>query len=281
VVVAQHGTGGNNMARTPIIWFGGKQLLAQDIISLMPPHTCYVEPFGGGASVLAAKAPVNCDVYNDIDGDVVNFLMQLRKYPERMREAVNSLPYSRQLYEEWKWGRKPRSKFERAVRWFYLNRCGVASGNNHKTGWRHSKEVNPVRGYHAACDLLLEFAERMKYVQIEQLDFREIIDKYDSPNTLFYIDPPYHGNENRYKGKFTEKDHRDLANILRTIKGKAIVSYYSTPLIEEMYQGWDRIEIGTHKFSRLQAKGTKRDPATEILFKNYDYGQMTIFECQA
>lgn len=265
------------MAQTPIIWFGGKQMLAKDIISMMPPHTCYVEPFGGGASVIASKSPVNCDIYNDIDGDVVNFLLQLRKDPERLQKAVESLPYSRQLFQEWKWAKWPRSKFERAVRWFYLNRSYIPGGNNHKTGWKHSGQKNPARGFRTACGLFKTFAERMSTVQIECLDFRDVITKYDSPTTLFYIDPPYDGNENRYKGKFKEKDHRDLADMLRNIQGKAIVSYYSTPLIEELYQGWDRIEISSHKFSRPQARGIERPTATEILFKNYDYGQMTIF----
>ncbi|MFB5189052.1 DNA adenine methylase [Alicyclobacillus fastidiosus] len=131
--------------QTPLIWFGGKSKLADDIIRLMPQHRCYVEPFGGGASVITAKAPVSYEVYNDIDGEVVNFLMVLRDKPHVLAGKCITIPYSRQLYNEWKWAEKPEDPFERAVRWFYLNRSAIAAGNNHRSGWRHSSATNPAR----------------------------------------------------------------------------------------------------------------------------------------
>lgn len=88
--------------RSPLIWFGGKGKTAHHIIGRMPPHSCYVEPFGGAAHVIAQKKPVPSEVYNDIDGEVVNFLMVAISESERLQEACDNLPYSRLIYEKWK-----------------------------------------------------------------------------------------------------------------------------------------------------------------------------------
>lgn len=262
--------------QTPLIWFGGKSKLADDIIRMMPAHKCYVEPFGGGAGVITAKPPVSYEVYNDIDGDVVNFLMVLRQNPHVLAGKCITLPYSRQLYNEWKWAEKPDDPLERAIRWFYLNRSAIASGNNHRSGWRHSSATNPARDYRTACERLVDFAERFATVQIECRDFREVIQCFDSPDTLFYCDPPYVGRENRYKGKFSERDHRDLAELLRGIKGQAIVSYYKHPLVDELYDGWSCAVIETHKFSRPQDAGEERPKAKELLLTNFAAIQQTL-----
>lgn len=260
--------------QTPLIWFGGKSKLADDIIRLMPQHKCYVEPFGGGASVIAAKAPVLYEVYNDIDGDVVNFIMVIREDADRFTRAVGSLPYSRKLYEQWKKEPWPEDDFERALRWFYLNRSGIAKGNaDRTTGWRHSPQINVARSFHNAAARVKEFSERMRYVQIECRGFREIIRVYDTPDTFFYVDPPYIGREDCYAGGFTEQDHRDLAGLLSNIKGQVIVSYYDDALLLELYDGWHRTELTGYVQS---VGGTGPRQAQELLLMNYGAIQQTL-----
>lgn len=173
---------------------------------MMPQHKCYVEPFGGGASVISEKAPVSYEVFNDVDGDLINFLMVLRENPHVLAGKCITLPYFRQLCNEWKWAEKLEDLMERAIRWFYLNRSAITAGNNHRSEWRHSSATNPARDYRTACERLVDFAERFYTVQIECRDFREIIECYDSSDTLFYWDPPYIVRENRYKGRFREND---------------------------------------------------------------------------
>lgn len=107
--------------RSPLSWFGGKSKVAPEIIRRMPDHKVYVEPFGGAAHVIAQKPRVQHGVYNDIDGNLVNFLMVARRNPEKLAEACASIPYSRQLYEQWQKEDMPKDDFERAVRFFYLN----------------------------------------------------------------------------------------------------------------------------------------------------------------
>lgn len=263
--------------RSPLIWFGGKSKVAHHIISKMPPHSCYVEPFGGAAHVIAQKPPIQNEVYNDIDGEVVNFLLVTRNHPQRLQEACDSLPYSRELYEHWKREEAPQDEFERAVRFFYINRSGIAKGNSDSafstdTGWRHSREHNTARTYRSACEIIPQFAERMKSVMIDNRDFRDIFRVYDAPGTLFYVDPPYIGREKYYAGGFSEQDHRDLAEILNQIKGMAILSYYDDPLLLELYPNWTR---ETFQSARQVVNGSN-NIATELLLMNFDIGQQVM-----
>lgn len=271
--------------RSPLIWFGGKSKYAEYIISKFPNHRIYVEPFGGAATVIAQKTRSTHEVYNDIDGNVVNFLLNAIDDPVRLSKACEELPYSRQLYEKWKKDPLPTEAFDKAVRWFYLNRSGINSGNAKdvsQTGWRHSvwSGQNPSNGYISACQMIREFAERMKGVMIEQIDFRSLFEKYDSDKTLFYVDPPYIGREKYYALTEDDKEnpirlHHDLAKILNGIKGKAVLSYYDDPLIDELYSGWNRESFGTYK--QVVGGEGENSPAEELLLMNFDNGQLTLF----
>ena len=273
------------MTRSPLIWFGGKSKYAEYIISRFPKHKKYVEPFGGAAHVIAQKPRISHEVYNDIDGNAVNFLMQVRSDPERLQRDCESIPYSRGLYEKWRREPLPSDPWERAVRWFYLNRSGISKGNAKDvagTGWRHSTQSgqNPAGGYISACNLFQDFANRMKGVMVEQDDFRTIIPKYDDADTLFYVDPPYVDREKYYA--LTEEDrrdpeqlHRDLANLLRNVKGKVVLSYYSDPLIDELYGDWHKETFDAYK--QVVGGDGLGTYAEELLLMNFDNGQLTLF----
>ncbi|CAH1054080.1 DNA adenine methylase [Paenibacillus pseudetheri] len=270
--------------RSPLIWFGGKSKVAQHIISKMPDHTCYVEPFGGAAHVIAQKAPVYSEVYNDIDGEVVNFLMMAITEPKLLQQECDALPYSRALYDKWKREKSPDDDFTRAVRFFYVNRSGIAKGNSAEdfstnTGWRHSREHNTARTYRSACQVIPDFSKRMQSVMIDNRDFRDIIRVYDGPDTLFYVDPPYIGREKYYAGGFNEQDHRDLAELLNSIKGKALISYYDDRLLDDFYpaaeQGgkWHREGFQAAR----QVVNGNNNTAQELLLMNYHIGQIQLF----
>lgn len=265
--------------RSPLIWFGGKSRVANHIINKMPPHECYVELFGGAAHVIAQKAPITNEVYNDIDGEVVNFILVARSDPKRLTEACESLPYSRLLYEKWKKEVPPDDDFERAVRFFYINRSGIAKGNaDYNTGWRHSREHNTARTYQSACQLIERFSKRMSTVMIDNRDFREIVRVYDSLNTLFYVDPPYIDREKRYK--LTAEDqknpmqlHYDLAELLNKVQGKVVLSYYEHPLLDELYSSWQK-----EKFKAVrQVVNGHNNTSEEMLLMNYEIKQLSLF----
>lgn len=267
------------MAQSPLIYFGGKGRMATHIISRMPEHKCFVDLFGGAAHVIAQKPMITNEVYNDIDGDLVNFLLVARNKTNELIVACESLPYSRQLYEQWKREPLPIDDFERAVRFFYLNRSGIAKGNSsYGTGWRHSHEHNTARTYQHACERINSFAKRMRNVMIDNRDFREIIRVYDSPTTLFYVDPPYIDRETRYKLTAADKEnpiqlHYDLAELLNNIQGKALVSYYDHPLLNELYEGWQR-----EYFSAVrQVVNGNNNTCEEMLLMNYENKQLSLF----
>lgn len=256
---------------SPLIWFGGKGKVAKYIIQQMTDHKVYVEPFGGAAHVISQKPRVSHEVYNDIDGVLVNFMLQARDNTSELIDAVSSLPYSRSLYEQWKREELPTDPLEQAVRFFYLNRCGISKGNVDaipKTGWRHSTKSNqnPAKGYLAAAERIAAFAKRMMGVQIECGDYLEIIKKYDSEETFFYVDPPYIGNEKYYAGGFDQADHEALAETLNGIKGKALVSYYADPLLDDLYAGWTK---STFSATRQVVGDRKSERTEELLLMNY------------
>lgn len=268
------------MTQSPLIYFGGKSRMATHIISKMPEHKCFVDLFGGAAHVITQKPMIANEVYNDIDGDLVNFLLVARKKTNDLILACESLPYSRQLYEKWKRDEMPTDEFDRAVRFFYLNRSGIANGNSsYSTGWRHSHEHNPARTYQQACTRIESFARRMRNVMIDNRDFREIIRVYDSPTTLFYVDPSYIGRETRYKLTTHDKKnpiqlHYDLSKLLNNIKGKALVSYYDHPLMVELYPNWKR-----EYFSAVrQVVNGNNNSSEEMLLMNYEKKQLSLFD---
>jgi DNA adenine methylase len=247
----------------------------------MAPHKVYVEPFGGAAHVIAQKPRIGHEVYNDIDGIVVNFIMQAVERTEKLIDLCSVLPYSRELYEKWRSEPLPRDPLEKAVRFFYLNRSAISKGNVDevpRTGWRHSttSHQNPAIGYVNACEVIRGFAKRMQGVMIEHLDFRQVIEKYDSEDALFYVDPPYVGREKFYAGGFTLKDHYELAEMLNGSRAKVIVSYYDDPIINQIYRGWN---VDRHmEFKQAVGGQNIGGQAEELLIMNYEIKQMSLFD---
>ena len=257
-------------------YIGSKGNLAERIIEIFPPHWAYVEVFGGSAAVLIAKNPSPVEVYNDLNSEIVNFLLQVRDNLPALQQYLLFTPYSRELYErgirEWRQGEGPTDDMRRAARWFFLQCSSV--NQRFGSGWRCSKIGKQAQGYYTLVDRLPEIARRMRSVQIEHGDFRKIISTYDSEETLFYLDPPYDLNTSNqdvwYGTGFSTEDHRDLAEILSQIQGKAIVSYSPSPLIDSLYQGWSRTEITVMRGVRDIRKGSERKTAVELLLCNYE-----------
>lgn len=261
---------------------GGKSHSADWIISHFPKHDCYVEPFTGAAWILLAKTPSAIEVMNDINGDLMNFWTVLRDHTSELVAKVAFTPYSRALYEnlreKWRSGQRPESKLERAYEWYVLIRqsfSGILF-----TGWSHGKDkswVSPAKKWINAASRLVEVADRLSTVQLECQDFREVIETYDSAETLFYVDPPYIScPAGYYDGHvLDEQAHRDLSLLLNNVKGKVVVSYYPNPLVDELYpqHKWRRDEKQVMKHSMgitRNHSAIHRPRATELLLMNYE-----------
>jgi len=207
---------------------GGDTYLLPYLRGMIPPHTCYVEVFGGSGKLLLNKPPSRVEVYNDIDGELVN-LFRVVKNREMFRKFMNHLDmvlYSREIFYEYL--RKLREgvgdNIERAVYLFYtLN----ASINGMGKSFSTSRKDNTAKRFFNVVGRLREIHRRLKRVVVENLDFRDVMLKYDSPQTFFYLDPPhlYSSTEkySYYSARFTDNDYLDLLNLLDKIEGKFLL----------------------------------------------------------
>ena len=265
--------------KSPLCYFGGKFYLASWIISHFPEHKVYVEPFGGGGHVLTQKESSSLDVYNDINEDMVNLfrVLQDKSKTEKLLFLLQNTPYSRKWYCDLRDCKYLPPGFNESVcqayRTLVLMKLSFAGRCfNHKGSWRYSKKKdNIAKALFNMPEKLQMILDRIRKVQIDFLDFREVIRRYDSPGTLFYCDPPYFEKGQYYAGNFGEKDHKDLADILNKIEGKACLSYYDFPQIREWYpeSKWRIERRDVCKPSHKVEAGGKRARAEELLLMNY------------
>jgi DNA adenine methylase len=233
--------------RPALRYHGGKWRLAPWIIRHFPPHRVYVEPFAGAASVLLRKEPAPVEVLNDRLADVVTFFRVLRDRPADLIRAIELTPYARSAFLE-ACGPIAADDLERARRFAVVaGQSRSCAGTRSPGGWRYQRAPMPGRTSTFATQWadtahLWHIAERLRHVQIEDDDALTIIARYDSPATLFYIDPPYLADTRGkarpsgiYIHDYTEADHRRLAEALATIRGMAIVSTYENDLYYQLY----------------------------------------------
>lgn len=181
-------------------WYGGKFNHLGWLLPLLPPSTHYCEPFGGSAAVLLNRHPDPLETYNDLDGEVVNFFRVLRDRPDDLIRAIGLTPFSRE--ELRRASREPTAnlgELERARRFFVRARqvrTGLAQTAS-AGRWAHCKLTSragmagAVSRWLGSVEGLSEIVQRLLRVQIEQAPAIEVIHRYDSPETLFYCDPPY------------------------------------------------------------------------------------------
>ena len=276
--------------RSPIRWFGGKGNVVAKLLPLVPPHRTYVEPYGGGASLLFAKNPSPVEVYNDLNQAVVDFFRVLRD-PElfaRFYHLAALTPYSRYEWNYCKstW-RDVDDPVERAYRWFVMQRQGFSGRGGHGWGYAvgHSRRGLPgtVSNWLSTLSNLPECAERMMRVQIECIDGVDCIAKYDTKQTFFYIDPPYPQatrSGGGYDHEMDDDDHHRLVDKLLCIEGLALVSTYPNPIYERLREsGWNVREWQTACYAAGRTRGTgmqgagsatKMQPRTEVVYYNYE-----------
>jgi len=254
--------------RAPIAWYGGKHRLADEIIARMPPHHTYVEPFGGAANVLLNKEPSPVEVYNDLDQGLSNFFEVLSDPAlfEEFYRRVAVLPCSRVIYEKWRdaWNDAP-SDVERAVRWFFIARQSFSGifGRSWRTNIATSNNgmAKQCSSWLSTLGLLPEIHARLQCVQIEWQDFRTILDRYDTPETLFYLDPPYilsaRNGGDRYDLELTDADHEDLIALALSRAGHVMISGYRHPLYDQLEAaGWHRYDFNIDCSAMGRTRGT-------------------------
>lgn len=259
------------LVRPPFAYYGGKQRLAGAIVSMLPPHTHYVEPFAGGLSVLLAKTPARLETVNDVDGDLMHFWRILRDRPAELTRACALTPHSRMERNLALDRPADLDDIERARRiWVCL--AEGRTGTLRRTGWRfdaadfaHASMPSRLDGYVRRMEAV---AHRLRGVSLESRHALDVIDAYGKGRrTLLYVDPPYLGEvRNRnYRNEMTSpNEHRDIAEALRRCAATVVVSGYPSHLYDtDLYPDWYRITLTTST-----SQGGTWKTKTEVLWSN-------------
>lgn len=234
-------------------------MLAPWIISHFPEHRTYVEPFGGAASVLLQKPRTYSEVYNDLDGEIVNLFRVVRDNGAALIEKLKLTPFARQEYRlSFETCDDALEQARRTVIRSFMGFGSNALARGIKSGFRANSSrsgTTPAHDWAHYPEVLREIIERLRGVVIERKDAAEIMLQHDSAETLHYCDPPYvpatrsglmHGFHG-YTHEMTDDDHRRNAEVLRSLRGMVIVSGYPCPLYdEELYPDWRRITRVAH-----------------------------------
>ncbi len=237
------------MCRRPMLrWHGGKWNLADWIIGHFPRHRVYVEPYGGAASVLIKKPRSYAEVYNDMDGEVVNLFRVMRDRGDALRRALELTPFAREEFVD---SYLPTDDpLEQARRTVVRGFMGFGSNShNQSSGFRANSNrsgttpAHDWRNYPFGIPALIE---RLRGVVIEHRAAIDVMHAHDGEETLHYCDPPYvwstRDGGKDYRHEMSDEDHVTLASVLRDLAGAVVVSGYRCALYDHLFSGWRRVD---------------------------------------
>ena len=254
--------------KSPLAYIGGKSRLAKQIVSLIPDHHAYCEVFSGGAWVFFTKRPSTVEVLNDLDSDLISFYRVVQNHLEEFLRQFKWCLTSREWFEDWKDQLDGRglTDIQKAARYYYVQRLAFGGRvRNRSYGIQvdgRAPRINLLRLEEEMSDIHLRLAN----VRIENLSWKDLIARYDKPDTFFYCDPPYYLCPD-YKHNFALEDFHELAAALGQIQGKFMLSINDHPDIREIFKDFNRKEV-----SLLYTVG-KSGPseANELIYSNYEF----------
>lgn len=249
----------------PLAYIGGKNRLALKIISMLPEHTTYVEAFAGGAQVLFHKPPSTVEVLNDLDYDVVNFFRCCQWHYEELVRYLKYCMVSRKLHElHLKTDPSLLTDIQRAGRFFYLQKNswgGLIVRQNFRFGISQPSNYNVER----IPEIIENTHRRLARVQIESGPYEEILERYDRPETFFYLDPPY-WERKLYKFNFSREDFEKMVARLRKLKGKFMLSLDDREEVRKLFSAF-RMKSIDLAYSAKRDSGKRHK---ELLITNFD-----------
>lgn len=265
----------NGPTKPPFAYFGGKTRLADRIVSLLPEHRHYVEPFAGSLAVLLAKPPSKLETVNDIDGHLMTFWRVLRDRPDDLMRVAALTPHSRAEHQECMDIDGAHDELERARRVWGMLTQG-RTGTMRRTGWRYfSKPAGTNNSMPQYLDAYLArmapAAARLRSVSLECRPALEVIQNYGQHHEVcLYLDAPYEGvtRPRTYDGYRHEMrataDHVELLDAALGCKAAVVISGYRSPTYDELLTDWDSIEIAAHTGQGAAGTGAR----TEVLWSN-------------
>lgn len=255
---------------------GAKWQLAEWILSHLPPHVHYIEPYAGSLAVFFNKQPAPHEVVNDLDDRIVNFFKVVRERGEELAQLIELTPYARsEYYASYEETGDPLEDARR-----FLVRSWQAHGFKMycRTGWRNNgvKSLQPVTVlWNDVPRRIRVVINRLKQAEIESTPAIALIERYNAPDALIYADPPYplstRKNRKLYRHEMTDDDHLLLLDTLDRHAGPVVLSGYHCELYDKRLSHWRAIE----QSARADKGGTR----TEVLWLNDKSrpSQLTMF----
>jgi len=271
----------------PVSWYGGKANFLGRLRPLVPHARIYCEPFGGAASLLFGREPDPVEVYNDIDGRLVNLFRALqdpRRF-RRLRRRLRQTLYSREEFVTALEALDSDDPDTAAWAFFVAQNQAVAAMPRSQGNWARAFVSKRGMGQKPSAWItkvgrLNDYRARVMRVHIDHRPGVEVLRYWDRPDTVFYVDPPYvhstrrlkgRGNSHKYLFEMTDLAHAELVDALLALEGAAVVSGYDHPLYCPLVKaGWERQEFGTFAMAtRLGRNSTVRPPRTEVVWRNH------------
>lgn len=265
--------------KSPLKRYGGKYHFLKHLLPRIPEHKCYVEVFCGAAHLYFAKTPAKVNVLNDIDSDIANFfrVLQDKTTYDKFMHKLKHTPYSRELYElSYQSYKMEIGSVDKALHWFTILHQSFGS-KVIRRGFSRSSKCSSAKSFKNLYNTIEKCVDVLKNAVIENVDWKECIRLYDTPNTFFYLDPPYvHSTRTdirEYKHEMINEQHQSLVDTLQNIQGKYLLSGFEN----KIYEPLPNIEHFAHRSNTGQAGERQR---TECLWSNYttqpslfDFGQ--------
>ena len=260
--------------KTPLSYYGGKQQLASKIVSLIPEHRIYCEPFVGGAAVFFAKPESHSEIINDINSEIVNFYEVLQRDFSALQSEIAISLHSRKLHKQARVVYENPEMFDRIKRaWAIWMLANGSFGNNLIAGFGYDKNSSCTHKLTNKRNAFTEdLAIRIQNVQIECCDALKIIRSRDSKDTFFYLDPPYVGSDQGHYNGYNQQDFDNLLSELSKIEGVFLLSSFRNKSLSELSNknGWCQIELKMAK--PMTSQLGKTVSKIEVLTANYPIG---------
>lgn len=258
--------------KTPISYYGGKQTMLKHIKPLVPMHTTYTESFGGGAALLFEKEPSEVEVYNDVNGELVNFYRVFKQNSKELKLEIESSVHSRNLhtyamfiynYPEF------FSKVKRAWALWYVSKTSFASKLDGSYGYDKVRNTTVKKLCNAKEYAIAEaVAKRLENTQIECTDALRIIKSRDTKEAFHFVDPPYIGSNCGHYNGYNEQHFKQLLDLLSTLEGKFMLTMFPNDMLQEYIDkyGWNKVEITR----TISVSTSNRRKQAEWIIMNYN-----------
>lgn len=245
-------------------WIGGKRLLRKIIAQIVPKDIkTYIEPFGGAGWVLFYKEKwAELEIYNDLDNRLVNLFNVVKYHPCELARQMCYMLFSRKQFEQCLLNHSI-TDIQKAAQFLFI--VSHSFGANCETfAVTKSSSIKSANGI---IERIYEISKRLDKVLIENKSAFNLIKEYDNKNQFFYLDPPYSTGEGYRVCSTKDFKHKELAQLLKNIKGRFLLSYDDSELIRNLYKDFQIIEVARQK--GINNKDVKAKEYKELLIKNY------------